>query len=233
MTYSKFAWKRAAQLLFNPSHLFLSLSIALSICLLAIRMGLTHERSYLFLVWNLFLAALPLLASTTLRFIHEFKRFNWIIVLPILAWWLAFLPNAPYILTDLFHLRYQLAAPMWLDMLMILSFAWSGLVMAFISMRDVQSILAHRFSKSWSWVAMIIAIGASSFGIYIGRYLRWNTWDILSNPGQLINDIFGLIFNAHHNLGMVAMISGFSAFLLIAYLTITQLGKDESHHQLR
>ena len=75
---------------------------------------------------------------------------------------------------------------------------------------------------------MLFAIGASSFGIYLGRYLRWNTWDILSNPGQLVSDILDLIFNAHHNLGMVAMTASFSAFILIAYLTITQLGKDES-----
>lgn len=228
MTYSKFAWQRAIQLLFNPTNLFLTLSILLSVSLLSLRIVLTNEKMYLFLVWNLFLAMIPLVASTSLRFIHEFRRFNWILVLPILGWWLIFLPNAPYILTDLFHLRYKHSAPMWLDTLMIVSFAWTGLVLGFISMRDIQIVLEQRLSKFWSWVTILFAIGASSFGIYLGRYLRWNSWDLWSNPEMLLGDVASLVFNAHENLGMVAMIGSFSAFLLIAYLTITQVGRADS-----
>ena len=105
-------------------------------------------------------------------------------------------------------------------LLVILSFAWTGLIMGFISLRDVQDLVSSRWNKLWGWFFTMSVIGVSSFGIYLGRELRWNSWDILTNPNALLQDISSLILNPTDNLTMVAMTGAFSAFLIVSYLTI-------------
>ncbi|NNE55345.1 MAG: DUF1361 domain-containing protein [Flavobacteriales bacterium] len=144
-----------------------------------------------------------------------------------MIFWLAFLPNSPYIITDMVHLRPRAATYLWLDVITIMSFAWSGLILGFISLRDVQEVISKQTSKFWGWTTVIIALGASSFGVYLGRYLRWNSWDMLSNPLALLIDISILLFIPMDNKNMVAMTVCFSAFLFVAYLTLTNLHRRD------
>ncbi|MFT5183333.1 MAG: putative membrane protein [Flavobacteriales bacterium] len=171
MTYIGFWRSRLGEIIFHPLNFCLGFGIAFSFGLLFMRFHIAGNGQYLFLVWNLFLAGL-LVASTSLKFLHESGKWKWYLSLQLIFFWLAFLPNAPYILTDLFHLRTIPPAPKWLDLMLILSFAWNGLMFGLISVMDMQEIFSQRWTRFTGWFVAIGALVASSFGIYLGRFLR-------------------------------------------------------------
>jgi uncharacterized membrane protein len=113
----------------------------------------------------------------------------------LLVIWLLFFPNAPYILTDLFHLRLKSAMPKWFDLILILSFAWTGLVFGYLSLWDIEKILSKSLSQIWISLISVCLLFIGSFGIYLGRYLRWNSWDIINEPFNLIYDISDRLIN--------------------------------------
>ena len=146
------------------------------------------NRVFLFLNWNLFLAFIPWAFSTCAIIKPKFQSKR-IVVIIVLVSCLLFFPNAPYILTDLFHLRGKLSMPVWFDLLLILSFAWTGLMFGFLSLWDIEKLLAKTMRSSWVTIISVLLLFIGSFGIYIGRYLRWNSWDIIREPFGLIYDI--------------------------------------------
>ena len=175
--------------------LFSSFCLVLSI----VRVAMSATPTFLFLNWNLFLAFIPWAASSILIIYPKLQEKK-LAVLALLGAWLLFFPNAPYILTDLFHLRHDfLTMPLWFDLLLILSFAWVGLMFGFMSLWDIEKILKRYLVKSRLkgllsyrlsiplFSSLLLFIG--SFGIYLGRYLRWNSWDIIAEPFALIYDI--------------------------------------------
>ncbi len=220
MTYYSFFFQRVRKVLFNPIYFILSLSVIFSFCLLALRFMVSGSSTFLFLVWNLFLAGIPLLLSTFLKFVNETRSLKAYVLYPILFLWLLFLPNAPYILTDLFHLRRFSDAPMWLNLMVILSFAWNGLIFGFISIMDVQKIMSVKYSKAVGWFVAVFSLAASSFGIYLGRFLRWNSWDLINEPKHLLYDISGIFLHPLDNLPSLALILSLSIFLILAYSTL-------------
>jgi uncharacterized membrane protein len=140
--------------------------------------------------------------------------------LPLLAAWLLFFPSAPYILTDLIHLspHNHGHVPLWLDLVMLLSFAFVALGVGFQSLHIVQRWLAGSFSSLASWLVVIGSLGLSGFGVYLGRFLRWNSWDIVRHPATLWNDILARLLHplAHgHTWGFTL---GFGTLLILAYL---------------
>lgn len=174
---------------------------------------------YLFLNWNLFLAFIPWAASTIIMIrpdLHKAKP----ILFALLAVWLLFFPNAPYILTDLFHLHTKSKAPIWFDLGLVLCFAWTGLTFGLISLMDIEELLAKNFK--WFTIKCIISslLFIASFGIYLGRYLRWNSWDILDEPLRLMYDIGDRIvdpFSYPRTWGMTLL---FGVLLNMMYWTI-------------
>ena len=159
------------------------------IALSAFRVIYTRTNGYLFLNWNLFLAFLPWLLTSLAR-LRKVK--NRIAVLVIMAVWLLFFPNCLYILTDLVHLRAVENAPLWLDFIVVLSFAWAGLCYGFSSLMDIEFFLGERFHASRTTIAVLSTgmIYVAAFGIYIGRFWRWNSWDVLGNPAELVQETF-------------------------------------------
>lgn len=158
------------------------------------RIYYTGNLMYIFLNWNLFLAFIPWLLTTIALLKPNIKR-NKISISILLISWLLIFPNAPYILTDLFHLSKGSSMPIWFDLLLILSFAWTGLLYGFFSLWDIEKIIGHQVTPKWKSMLIIGLIILSSFGIYLGRYLRWNSWDIVSEPLALIYDISERIFD--------------------------------------
>ena len=160
--------------------------VALSVC----RVFLAGTGEYLFLNWNLLLAFLPWLLTSVVVLRKVRSR---IAILLVMGIWLLFFPNCLYMLTDLIHLRQIADAPVWLDLILVLSFAWAGLCYGFVSLIDIESFLKDRFHAPPKIVTAlsICMIYLAAFGIYIGRFLRWNSWDLLGNPTELIHDIFG------------------------------------------
>jgi len=185
-------------------------------------MSLRGTTTFLFLVWNLFLAWVPYLITLVLDPVHQrFK--SRLITGGTLVCWLLFLPNAPYILTDLLHLKSRSPIPHWFDLMLILSFAWTGLMLGLLSLYRVQLFMNKWLSTKLSWLLTIGIIGLTGFGVYLGRFLRWNSWDILNNPLGLASDIFEIISQPalHHGPLGISMVISF--FLLLGYLHLTTL----------
>jgi uncharacterized membrane protein len=151
-----------------------------------LRFIITDTKVFLFLNWNLFLAFIPWLISSLIIVKGINKRY--LIVILVLSW-LLFFPNSPYILTDLFHLRLRSSAPVWYDLIVILSFAWTGLLFGFISLMDIEDLLGKYLRKKYVTTLSILFLFIAGFGIYLGRFLRWNSWDIIRNPFGLFNDL--------------------------------------------
>lgn len=156
------------------------------------RYSYTGSKVFLFLNWNLFLACIPWLLTSFVTVSPKIAKSKVLLVF-LLFIWLVFFPNAPYILTDLFHLRLKTSMPVWFDLLLILSFAWVGLLFGFLSLWDIEQLMKtkikNKFSSFWITSTTVLFLFLSGFGIYMGRYLRWNTWDIINQPSDLFNDI--------------------------------------------
>lgn len=163
-------------------------------CLLwALRVMVSGRLQHLFLPWNLFLAWLPLgFALTALHLGRVRGGRSWS------AWiaaggWLCFFPNAPYLFTDLVHLRSGGDHRYWIDLIMVLLFAWPGFLVGCLSLRLMHDAVAGR--KGWliGWGFAAVACGLGGVGVYIGRFLRWNSWDIVVNPLEIAFDLAGFL----------------------------------------
>lgn len=198
------------------------LTTVLCVCLVAIRMHFTSTKVFRFLVWNIFLALIPYGISTLLVLYNYKIKSHIIVALAILAW-LVFFPNAPYILTDLFHLKKSPEAPYWYDLALILFFAWNGLMLGYASLIDIQFVITKRFNYWAGWLAAIASLVLASFGIYVGRYMRWNSWDVVSSPGGLFMDITEQLVNPTEHPRTYGVTIIFSLFLILGYLLLVQI----------
>ncbi len=196
----------------------------LSIALWRWRSSLTNTAHYAFLIWNLFLAWIPfIIAYFTYTF--TFKRSRFYFLLPFIAFlWLIFFPNAPYILTDFQHLSWPgwQNIDTWYDVLMLMWFAFTGLLLGIVSLFMMQEVVRREFGRWIGWTFVILVTLASSLGIYMGRFLRWNSWDILRQPADLIASTLQRAQTP--SLQSLAFTSIFSAFFLFLYLTLYAFG---------
>ena len=198
-------------------------SSLLSVALFRVRTILSGSEDYTFLVWNLFLAWIPLgLAHTATAFAWKRRYIMWSVPIST-ALWLLFFPNAPYILTDLQHLGHpKPGIPVWFDVLLIIWFAWTGLLLGMVSLFLMQDIVRREFGGIVGWV-FVFAVGfLGSLGIYIGRFLRWNSWDMFFNPLGRLTEL--LYYAAHPSMQSIIFIGVFSTFFIFFYVTIYAFG---------
>lgn len=205
--------------------LLLVLMTGSSFALSVFRFYLTEKKTFLFLNWNLFLAIIPWIFSTLLILIPSFQKSKLLLIF-ILGIWILFFPNAPYILTDLFHLKSRADFPIWFDLVLILVFAWTGLFFGFNSLFDIEKILENYFSKIQILFLSIFVIYLSSFGIYLGRFLRWNSWDIIKDPFGLYKDVLSRVLNPldHPKTWSVTFLMG--TFLVFIYFSLRFLKSE-------
>jgi len=196
--------------------LFLGISSVLCFAFSLFRLFYTDSTLFLFLNWNLFLAFIPWLL-TSMVIIRPGLRKNRLVLFMIIALWLLFFPNAPYILTDLFHLRISRGMPLWFDLVLILSFAWTGLLFGLFSLMDIEKMLGSSLHPGFRIAASTILLFIGSFGIYVGRFLRWNSWDIIREPLQLVYEIGDRIVNPLSHLGTWGMTLFMGVFLNMVY----------------
>lgn len=194
------------------------LVLKIAACLLCaalffIRMRLTGSTYFAFMLWNLFLAVLPLGFALLLPRTRSLSR-----AVPVMAVWLLFFPNAPYVLTDLIHLRPHAGIPLWYDLVMLLAFALTSLWIGFQSLHLVQSWISRHATASAGWLAVLIIMPLTGFGIYLGRFLRWNSWDIVTAPWQLFQDIAALVLDPMTHAAVWLFTLVFGLLLLLAYL---------------
>jgi len=180
-------------------------SVALCLALLVIRILTSDNLQHTFLLWNLVLALIPLVLS--LKFSEHKGRKLW--VLTIL--WLLFLPNSFYVVTDLIHLNppqvstENLYGPaidysntqtftILFDAIFLFTYALVSFVYGLESIR----LFRQKFSKHSvlsSVYFLILLTFVSSFAIYLGRFSRWNSWDMLVRPWLVVKDSLNLFIH--------------------------------------
>jgi uncharacterized membrane protein len=202
---------------------------ALCVGLLELRVRETGDGFYRFLVWNLFLAWVPLLlaAFAYSRSRARVDALSWV----TLVAWLAFFPNAPYLLTDFIHLA-QGPAPLWYDGLMLSAFAWTGLLLGFASLYLVQVILRRTVGAAWSWLGVVGSLALASLGVYIGRFVRLNSWDVLVHPRHVVEVVHARLVAEPPELAQALV--ALTAFLGVGYLVVysfANLGLERDEHR--
>jgi uncharacterized membrane protein len=183
----------------------------------------TGSRGYLFLLWNLFLAWIPFLIALVIRRGEEGMRRPRFRLLLLGGIWLLFYPNAPYILTDFLHLQPRGESPFWFDMMLIASFAWTGLLLGFASLYLIQRLVEKYYGRAAGWAFVVVVSFLSSFGIYLGRFERWNSWDVVSDPRGIVRDIIPLLVDPFGHPRTVAITMVLAMFLLVGYFTLSSI----------
>ena len=204
-----------------------------SVALVAARIIYTWKIYYAFLIWNLFLAWLPFLFALLACDEHRAARRHWRWRFVGLAGaWLIFFPNAPYIFTDVIHLTNRYQSHFWVDLVLVLSCALTGFVLGFLSLYLMQSLVARIFGRLMSWLFIAGVAALSGFGIYLGRFLRFNSWDILFQPLQLFHGIGSWIANPAASASSSAFPILFATFFFIAYVMLYGLTHLQPASQL-
>ncbi len=197
----------------------LLLSVGFTLFLIALRIVYWKEVIFLFYVWNLLLAVIPILIS---RSLFRFDKLSYK-VMPLLVLWLLFLPNAPYIITDIFHFFERPPVPKWFDLLLVTSAAWNGLLLGIVSLLQVEEFLSRQVSPLKLKMIMTTSIIACAFGIYLGRFSRFNSWDIITNPNKLSRHIGKTILFPQDSIKTWAFTLLFGSMLWLVYSTLKKI----------
>ena len=213
--------------------IFLLLTAASVICLILVQARVAYSNSYGYtgLIANLLLAWIPFVLAY-LAYILFWRRRLMTLVIPTFAiLWLIFFPNAPYILTDLQHLGQESTSvplwssanvPLWYDVILLTWFSWTGMLLGIVSLNLMQEIIRREFGRWFGWLFVFIVAGLSSAGIYVGRFIRLNSWDILQDPTQTASNLWDWLSDP--SLRSFGFIGLYTLFFIFVYLTIYAFG---------
>ena len=196
-------------------------SSAASAALAAVRLTYSGSPAYLFLGWNLFLAWVPMLIAAVLCEHADVlcQRKHMAHLVWVAALWLLFFPNAPYLVTDFKHLRERPGAPLWYDVLLVASFAWNGLLLGFASLYLVQELIRRHLGHAAASAAFATAVTLGGFGVYLGRFARLNSWDVLFRPAKVVSHVAHSLTDSR-----AILISGLYCLVIgVAYLGLLGL----------
>jgi uncharacterized membrane protein len=214
-------WRQVYAFLARHSLVPLLFSSLLAVGLFGGRVYRSRTIIYFFLLWNLLLAWIPYLSSLWADHLHRrHPRRWWVLILPGVLW-LAFFPNAPYIVTDFWHLQERAPVPMWYDIGMLSAFALSGLFLAVFSLRTMQRLVRAYTGPVASWLFVAAVLGLGGLGIYLGRFLRWNSWDLLLHPRGVLTDVAIRLVNPLSHPQTIGVSLVFAAILFVCYLALT------------
>ena len=201
--------------------LALSFASAVSVVLVIGRMVWMRDTHYAFLIWNLFLAWVPMIF---VLFAREHQKAGANPGWRFLAFggaWLLFFPNAPYIFTDIVHVT-KYYSHFWVDLVLVLINALTGLIIGFVSLYLMQSAVRRMAGKTASWVFIGAVAALSSLGICLGRFLRLNSWDVVM-PWKMFHRIGTWTAESSAYPGSILFPILFAAFLFTAYLMLYAL----------
>jgi uncharacterized membrane protein len=195
------------------------------VALVLLRFGESGSTKFGGLIWNLFLAWIPFVLAVVVydRWRRGRGRGS---LFALGALWLLFFPNAPYIVTDFVHLERTSDAPYWYDAVTVSAFAWTGVLLGFASLFLVQTVVRQWRGVVASWVFAAVALALGSLGIYLGRFLRLNSWDALEHPSVLPRIVHAVArdpFRYSEAIGVTVLFTfalGFAYFLLYNFVVV-------------
>ena len=199
----------------------LALMYGLCVAMFAARVNNSGEWTYFFVPGNLTLAWFPLVFAALAFWLTDVRspvRNVLAVVCGLL--WLLFLPNAPYVLTDLQHYEDSPLSAGWYDGLMLGAFVATGILLGLVSLYVMHGVIARAAGTVVSWLAVLVAMPLCGFGIYVGRVLRWNSWDAVSSPGMVLRDLWNVAADPLMRNEAGAMTVGFGAFFAVAYIAL-------------
>jgi uncharacterized membrane protein len=202
--------------------LALGLLTAFDVVLVGLRTHHTGRFTFWYLLWNLFLAWVPFLLALALYDASRRRRQPALLAV-LAAGWLLFFPNAPYILTDVIHLAPQRGVPLWFDALTITSAALTGLLLGFASLGLVQEVVRRAAGAVWAWILAGGVLVIASVGIYLGRFLRLNSWDVVTRPHELVYLARMRLADPLGNPKLILVVGLMSVFLAVAYTVFAAL----------
>jgi len=211
-------FKFSVRLKYSDEVIYLPLLSIFCFALLIVRMVYTGTFEYRFMGINLFLAWVPFLIA---RWAAITTKSDHIIFKSVLLFlWFIFFPNAAYMITDIYHLSEFPSVPMWYDLIMLLSFAWCGLLLGFYSLKmiHVRFFKTRRLVSTLAFVFCIFFIGG--IGIYFGRYQRWNSWEIITAPLSIFNELTVVLADGYAVMQMISIALLFAVFLTFVYLKL-------------
>jgi len=199
----------------------------LVVAMVAVRERYTGSVSYSNLIWNLFLAWIPLGLAVYAQDAYR-KGVSRVQLWAAGGLWLLFFPNALYIVTDFKWLREWEAAPIWYDVVLLSAAAWCGLLLGFASLYLMQGIVKSAAGPVRAWAFALAALGLGAFGVYLGRFERWNSWDVFTRPGHLAESVLsGLAHPQDHPRALAVMVL-FTVFLAMSYLVFYAFAGPEA-----
>lgn len=205
---------------YNNFPQMISASISFTVVLLLIRVLYSGTITYMFLIWNLFLALVPVFFSTRLLQQRGLKGSAWLILFA----WLLFFPNAPYIVTDLFHFTERDSVPKWYDLMVLTSAVWNGILLGMASLMQVERFLARHYNVFKVKLFVMVSLVLCSYGIYLGRFLRFNSWDIITDPINLFAKVFEGILLPHEHVRTWVFTLAFASLLWLIYYSVKVIG---------
>lgn len=202
------------------------------VAMIVVRILYTGTPEHIGIAWNLVLAWIPF---TLALVVYERAREG--LITPALAGvgvlWLLFLPNAPYIVTDLKYVGHGDSLPILYDVVLLSAAAWAGLLLGLTSLFLMHAVARQLVGAVNAWALVVGALALSSFGIYLGRVLRWNSWDVFVRPGPLLSRIANGALDPLSHPRPVALTILSTSFLLVSYLvfySLARMGSVISEH---
>ena len=213
----------------------LLLASAFGTTMVLFRAAYTGVDDYRNLLWNLALAWVPFLIALVVYDRHRRGASPERLALPALLW-LLFLPNAPYLVTDFVYLREYREMPVWYDITLLTTFAWLGLVLGFVSLYLMHAVGERLFGAVASWIGVASVLVLTGFGVYLGRFERWNSWDVLVDPVHIGSRLgSGILDPLSHPrpLGVTLALGGFLTFGYFVVWSVLRLAAAEGREQRR
>ena len=195
---------------------------ALVVAMVAVRIASTGTLNYFNLAWNLVLAWIPFVLALVV-YDRSSRLGGRVTLLGLSGLWLLFLPNAPYLVTDFRYLSMIDGFPRWYDVVLVSIAAGLGLVLGLLSLYLIHVVAARLLGAAAAWLVVVAVLAVSSFGVYLGRVHRWNSWDLFVSPGPLLGQIFGGLADPLDYTRAIAAMILFTGFLAASYVVFYAL----------
>lgn len=196
--------------------------ILFGVLMVIVRVIYTAQFRFVFLLWNLFLALVPMLL-TRLMFSGRILLSGRPMFCLLFVCWLLFIPNSFYLITDLIHLKSDSKLPQWYDLLLLFSFAITGFIIGLMSIRRMETLFRIVFPLVTPYLFIVPVLFLSALGVYMGRFLRYNSWDVFLGAPELLTDMYSFISNPLGHESAWGMVTSFFVFLLLVYHSFSRI----------